>query len=800
VEQGEALERVFAEGPADPRRRLLVGQALLSLLTRCAADRVVLCAVDDGEHLDEASAETLAFIARRLGQERIVVLVAFHDDEGDVGAFEGERALRVEPLSVEAAHELLTGAGDVPLDAGVRDRLVAESGRLPLGLVELPRALTPEQLGGAVALPDILPAGRHVQARLAHLQRHLPHDARTLLLLAALERDADVGVFWTAAARLGVDADAATALEARGLIRFGRRIRFRHPLVRNAVYEAAPFAERRRAHEAFGAALDPAVDLERHAWHRAAAALVPDEEIAQVLEASAAGARSRRDDASAATLLERAAELSPDPGLRYARSLGAAQAAFASGALGRAALLLDQARPRPEDELQRAQAERLRAAIAVARGQGTDRVTMLLETARAFETLDAGLARDTYLEAFEAAASAGRLAQSATLVEVAGAARTAVRGFGAAPDAGDELLDALTLLVTAGHGAAAAAIRRALRSLRHTDVARWLPLAAIAAVEIWDDDALHDLAVRARTLQVGAVASLDDVLTGRFGVEVVGPAATPTAVLAAAWRGRSLESRALVDASMRDAFARGLGLHVAAAHHALALLELGLGRYEAALSAVREAREHTGPTPLSGILPDLVEAAVRSGEREVAVEAAGELATRVRPSGTDWALGVLARSRALVDAGAGAELHYREAIERLRRCRVAPDLARAHLLYGEWLRRERRRREAREELRTARDMFVFMGAQAFAERARVELAATGEQTAVRSGDGIASLTAQELQIAQLARDGASNADIAARLFISPRTVEYHLHKVFRKLDVSSRTQLGRALPEPEHAG
>jgi DNA-binding CsgD family transcriptional regulator len=248
---------------------------------------------------------------------------------------------------------------------------------------------------------------------------------------------------------------------------------------------------------------------------------------------------------------------------------------------------------------------------------------------------------------------------------------------------------------------------------------------------------------------------------------------------------------------MRDAFARGLGLHVAVAQHALAVLELGLGRYEAALSAARDACEHTGLTPLSPALPDLVEAAVRSGERELAVAAAADLANRVRPSGTDWALGMLARSRALVSERTDAEPLYLEAIERLRRCRVSPELARAHLVYGEWLRRERRRREAREELRTARDMFVFMGAKAFAERARVELTATGEHAPPRAGKAAASLTAQELQIALLARDGASNADIAARLYISPRTVEYHLHKVFRKLDVSSRTHLAGVLPEPE---
>jgi DNA-binding CsgD family transcriptional regulator len=576
--------------------------------------------------------------------------------------------------------------------------------------------------------------------------------------------------------------------------------------MRLAIYAAASAAERRAAHDAFAGAIDATVDPDGHIWHRAAASLVPAEDIARELEASAVRARSRRDDLGGIARLERAAELTADPGRRYGRLLAAAQAALAAGALGRAAVLMDSGRPR--DELQRAQAERLRGIIGAARGQGTDRATTLLGAARAFDSLDPGLARDTYLEAIEAAVSVGRFGHGTSLVDIAEAARDRRRELADQPQPADLLLDGLGLLITVGHGVAVAGIRRANQALRDGDDARWLGLGLLAALETWDDEALHDLGTRfdRSRLTDGAqaahplewLAGLDELLGGRLdaGPSLVGAAD----VMAAAWRGRSIEARALAEECMRQAFARNLGMQVAAAQHALVVLEIGLGRYEAALAAAREACDGSSLYVVTATLPDLIEAAVRSGERELASAAVARLSERTIPAGTHWALGTLTRSRALVVEGSDAERLYEDAIEHLRRSRVAPALARAHLLYGEWLRRARRRREAREELQTARDMFVFMGAQAFAERARVELAATGAHSVRRDGrTPEVLLTAQESHIARLARDGASNAEIAAELFISARTVEYHLHKVFRKLDVSSRTQLARVLSEADAA-
>ncbi len=817
--QRKALVDAFEAGSSASSDRFAVGQAMIELLRAAGGDEGLLCVIDDLEWLDDASAATFAFVARRLARERVALVGARHGVPGSTWTFGGVPELHVGALEPAAARELLAAVTPCPLDATVRDRLVAEAAGIPLGLVDLPAQLTSKQLAGVSGLPAILPAGLRLRTRFMPLVDDLPADTRSLLLLAAVAGDADTSLLWAAAGHLAIDPGAAAPAETRDVIRLGQKASFRHPLMPLAIYAAASAAERRAAHAAFAHVIDPAVDPDTHVWHRAAACLLPDEELARDLEESAARARSRREELSAIARLERAAELTSEPHRRYGRVLAAAQAALAAGALGRAAQLLGSTRP--TDELQHAQAERLRGLIGTARGRGTERATMLLDAARAFDSLDPGLARDTYLESIEAAVSVGRFAHGTTLVEIAEAARERPRETGDEPRPGDLLLDGFSLLVTVGHGVAVASLRRAVHALRETDDSRWLGLGLLAALETWDDEGLHDLSVR---LDRGGqdddgepshalewLARLDDLLGGRLEpvallaeLELGAPGSSPVGaadVLAAAWRGRSTEARTLAEECMRRAFARNLGLQVGAAHHALAVLENGLGRYEAALAAAREACDGPSPYLVTSALPELIEAAVRSGERELAAAAAARLAERAIPAGTHWALGTLTRSRALLAEGADAQRLYEDAIDHLRRSRAAPALARAHLVYGEWLRRERRRREAREELRTARDMFVFMGAQVFAERARLELAATGEHEVRRGGDSrSALLTPQESRIARLARDGSSNAEIAAELFIARSTVEYHLHKVFRKLDVSSRTQLARVLSEQDPLG
>jgi DNA-binding CsgD family transcriptional regulator len=820
--QRDALEVAFGVREDAAPDRLLVGLGVLGLLASVAGEEPLVCTVDDVQLLDPASAEVIAFAARRLDGTRVALALAAHEPLPAGASYAGLRELRVGGLGRDAARKLIESVVVGPIDTFVRERLVGEASGLPLALLDLPTALTPAQLAGSVELPRVLPVGEQLEGRLLGAVCDLPADTRTFLLLAAAEPEVGASLLWRAADHLGVSVDAAAVAEERGLIRVGQRVSFRHPLMRLAIYGDAPVSERQRVHEALVDAIDPDVDRDLRALHRAAASLAPDEDVAVQLEESAVRAKGRRDYGTAASLLEQSAELTPDPVRRYKRTLVAAQAALAGGALAKATALLDRPPPRSVDEAQRAQADSLRGAIGLALGQGADRVTMLLDAARALGPLDARLARDTYLEALEVAIHAGVLGSDASLIRAAEAARAAPR----APDpqtGADLLLEGVALLVTSGHRASVTTIRKALDALRGADEPRWLALASIAAAEIWDDDALHDLMSRSVALSSGAgdsaifppalrpLGDLDAVVAGRFGTttapfaEVWGEEGeegrqarlvTPGELIASAWRGRSTEARELADACMREAFVREVGLDVAVAQYAIAVLEVGLGRYEAALTVVREVCEEDRLFVVTSALPELVEAAVRMGERQLAVDAVRRLSERTRASGTHWALGTLARARALVEEGDTAEDLYREAVEHLRRCRAAPQLARAHLVYGEWLRRERRRREAREQLRTARDMFIFMGAQAFAERARMELAATGEHAARRAAEASADLlTPQEARIAKVVADGASNAEVAAQLFISPRTVEYHLHKVFRKLGVSSRTQLARVLRE-----
>jgi DNA-binding CsgD family transcriptional regulator len=633
-------------------------------------------------------------------------------------------------------------------------------------------------------------------------------------LLAAVEPDVPAESFWRAAAELGLSAEALALAEAAGVVHVDSKVALRPRLLGPAMYEAASIADRQRVHQSLVAAFDPLPDPDRRARHLASATLTPHEDVAREVERAAERARSLGDPIRAAGLLERAAALSPDARTRGRRTLAAAQAALAGGATGRAAALVGEARADAGDDLQRAQADRLRGAIGLAAGRGADRATLLLRAARAFESLDASLARETYLEALEASILARRLG-GGRVVEIAAAARAMPRGPAAELSAADLLLEGLALLVSAGHQAAVPVLRRALGALSSASEPRWLALGALAALELWDDELAFELILRLgqHTRAVGAefrldrIGSLDDVIAGRFAVaapllqdaesELSGSVA---GLLAAAWRGRPTEAHELAETWMREAFARDLGSALAVGRYALTLVSVGLARYEEALATAREACDDTTLFVTGFALPELVEAAARSGERELAVAALDRLSAHTLASGTDWALGILARSRALLEDGVRADGLYQAAIAHLRRTRAVPHLARAHLVYGEWLRRERRRREAREQLRTARDMFIFMGAQAFGERARAELTATGEQARRRTDETAELLTPQEARIAGLVADGASNVEVGAQLFISPKTVEYHLHKVFRKLGVTSRTQVARALAELETEG
>ncbi len=821
----------FGLREGDAPDRFLVGLAVLSLLSDVAEEYPLVCLVDDAQWLDRASAQVLGFVTRRLVAESIAVVFAVRES-GDEQDLMGLPELLVDGLADPDARALLASVITGPLDDRVRDRIVAETRGNPLALLELPHGLTPAELAGGFGLPDAPPLSGRIEESFQRRLTPLPPATRLLLVLAAAEPVGDPVTLWRAAERLGIRVDAATPAVAAGLFEFGGRVRFRHPLVRSAVYRSAPAEARHRVHQALAEATDPDLDPDRRAWHRAHATLGLDEEVAAELERSAGRAQARGGLAAAAAFLQLAAELTPEPTRRARRTLAAAQSKHQAGAPDTALSLLAMAEAGPLDELQRARAELLRAQVTFAVNRGRDAPPLLLAAAKRLESLDAALARETYLDAFSAALFAGRLARGGSVREVAEAVLAADWGVSSrrSPLACDLLLDGLAVLTTRGYAAAAPTLKRALLAFRdepmsEADTLRWLWLACRIARALGDDASWDELTDRQVQLarHAGALSLLPIALIERFGVqlfvgdldaaaslvaeaeavaEATGSQLAPQGAIAlAAWRGREAEASALIQASRQEVERRGEGLWLIATEWASAVLFNGLGRYEDALAAAEQAAEDPHELGVSTWVPtEIVEAAVRSGHPERAAGPLQRLQEISRAAGTDWALGVEARSRALLSEGEAAERLYLEAIERLGRTRVRVALARAHLLYGEWLRRLHRRLDAREQLRIAHQLYSSMGMEGFAERARRELLATGETVHKRSVQTRGELTAQELQIARLAKNGLSNPEIGARLFISARTVQYHLGKVFTKLAISSRSQLDRVLPsEPTTA-
>jgi DNA-binding CsgD family transcriptional regulator len=819
--QHDALCTAFGLSAGPPPDRFLVGLAVLSLLADAAEEQPVLCVVDDAQWLDRVSAQTLAFVARRLLAERVGIVFARRDDN-DERALDGLPELVVTGLRDDDASALLDAQIPGPLDGRVRDRILAEAAGNPLALLELPRAQTLADMAGGFGLPGEGRLASRLEGRFARQVEVLPDETRRLLLLAAAEPVGDVTLLWRAAERLGIGPDAVGPAQAAGLFDLGARVRFRHPLVRGAAYRTAGAHDRRQAHEVLAEATDPQLDPDRRAWHRARATAVPDEAVAAELEASAGRAQARGGMAAAAAFLEQAAVLTPDPARRGTRSLAAAEAMLAAGAFEEARALLATAEAAPLDELALARIDLLRAQIAFAAQHGSEAAVLLLAAARRLEPLDLALARETYLEAFGAARVAGR--ERALLVaEVVRAGRLVP----VEPDdarLADGFLDGLTSLYLDGYAAAVPIRREALRGFQARELTvaeglRWLWLAALEAAELWDVDGWSALSARhvelARaagalsvlppTLHADAVAH---VLRGELDAaaslvaevhavqQATGTVLGPFAEVAlAAWQGRDQELVALADATLVAAAEPGGSAAVLVALWARAILANARGRYDEALSVARAAAEHPyAPGPAQWSLSEVVEAATRSGQEALAADACAELAGYAQAAGTDWALGLSARALALVGDGDAAERGHREAIERLGRTSLRGELARSHLLYGEWLRRSGRREDARVELRAAHAAFTEMGAHAFAERAARELAATGETVRRLTPQNRDALTPQEAQIARLAADGHTNGEIGTRLFISPRTVEYHLRKVFTKLDISSRRDLADSLP------
>jgi DNA-binding CsgD family transcriptional regulator len=819
--QRDALGVAFGLRAAEPPDRFLVGLAVLSLLSAVAGESPLLCLVDDAQWLDQASAQALAFVARRLLAEPVALIFATRDPAGE---FTGLPEQVVEGLEDADARALLGSFLRVSLDEQVCEQLLAEMRGNPLALVELPRGLTPEELAGRFGVLTTPGLSGRIEESFQRRCAALAPATRQLLLVAAAEPTGDPVLLWRAAGRLGIRPDAAAAAEAEGLLEIGARVRFRHPLVRSAVYRPASPPDRRAVHQALAEATDPEYDPDRRAWHLAEAVPGPDEEVAAELERSAGRAQARGGVGAAAAFLERAVALTLDRSLRADRALAAADAKFQVGAFDAALGLLATAEAGPLNKRQRAQADLLRGRIAFLSGHIVDAPLLLLKAARQFESLDLEVARETYLDALGAALYAGRLAVGGRVREVAEAARWVP----AAPQPArwpDLLLDGLALLITEGYATGMPVLKRALQALRSAHVSnaegmRWLWLVCQVAIIGWDWETWRVLCARQVSLarDAGALVALTTALitlstllawTGDFAAaaslieeaEEINEATgsqlhfQPYAALQiAAWQGDEAAAMALIEGSVPRARRRGEGLALACIDWATAVLYNGLGRYETALAAAEQASEHPQELWSTFILPELIEAATRTGHAARAAAALDVLRETTRASGTDWALGTEARSRALLASNQAAEDLYREAISRLGRAGLRIELARAHLLYGEWLRRQGRRRDARDQLRAGYEIFVSAGAGGFAERARIELRAAGERAPKRTARTRDALTPREAHIAGLAGAGASNAEIAAQLFISPATVAYHLRKVFATLGIGSRSQLATVLP------
>ena len=818
VPQREALRTALGLSAGPAPDRFLVGLAVLGLLSETAGKRPLVCLVDDQQWLDDASAQALGFAARRLAADPVGMVFAARVPGKDVA---GLPELVVQGLAEDDARELLASMLTGPLDAQVRDQIIADTNGNPLALLELPAGLTSAQLAGGFGLSSAVPLAGRIEESFARQLAALPAQTRKLVQLAAADPSGDPVLVWRAAGRLAIGAGAAGPAAEAGLAEFGGRVRFRHPLVRSAAYRSASAETRQELHRALAEATDPAADPDRRAWHHAQAAPGPDEAVAAELELCAGRARGRGGLAAAAAFLERSAGLTLDPAHRAQRALAAAQAKLQAGASDAALFLLAMAQAGPLDELASARVDLLRGQIAFASGLGSDAPPLLLKAAKRLESLDADLARETYLSAWLAALFAGGFAGAGDLTEVSRAAR----GLCAvdSPQPAALVLDALTMLVTDGPVAAAPALREVARvfsggSITAEEELRWGWFAQAAASALWDDVSWRAMLLRQVQLarDVGALDQLPIDLaslgtatawTGDFTVVSAliaesdavcaatgSPSAPFAAMLLASLRGDQAEAAPLIEVTIAEATAGGQGIAVAYAHWAASILANGLGRYADALAAAQQAtRDFPALYVAMWALPELIEAAVRTGNPRIAHDAIARLAEATQAGGTDFGLGLEARSRALVSEGETAESRYREAIDRLGRTQARPELARAHLLYGEWLRGEDRRRDARAELRTAYDLFATMGMEAFAERARRALLATGDSVRKRTVQTTSELTEQEAHIAGLAAAGRTNVEIGAQLFLSTRTVEWHLAKVYGKLGVGSRRELRAAM-------
>jgi DNA-binding CsgD family transcriptional regulator len=822
--QRQALDSAFGLAAGPPADRFLVSMSVLTLLAEVAAEQPLIWLVDDAQWLDRESLEVLGFVGRRLYTDSTGLLFCIREASPGLTALDGLPTRRLGGLDPADARALLAATVSGPLNARVAARIITETGGNPLALREFAVHLTPDQLAGRSPLPQRLPVGRRLQGHFLRQVNMLPPATGTWLLLASAASGDDPAALWRAAALLGLEPDAADPAVAQDIVSVDPRVAFRHPLIRSAVYEGAKSGDRRRVHEALASIAGHDGRLDEEAWHRAAATVVPSEDVAADLERSAARAQRRGGYVAQATFLARSAELTPDPRDRAVRLLAAAQAHLVAGDGALAEAMLDLAAPGLAAAGLHVAAQRLRASIAVFFSRHKDAPGLLLDAVAAAAPADVPLIRGMLFEALQAALVARQHTVGTTPVEVARAALRAPRDPDLDATATDLLLDGFATRIAVGYPEAVPLLRAAVEAFSSSDqpTSAGIPgiiLGQFAADDLWDDRGRQAMLLRAEAVhrRHGALGGLRVILAGLCTSELwagrlpeaesryfeaaeisalIGippPASTGVLLDLRAWQGRQQESRALAATTEKWGEERGAPVLEFFALIGLTVLELSLGRYAEALAWGLRIYDDDPPGFGNRILPEIIEAAARAGDHSAARAALGRLTDRATASGTPWAQGILARSCALLAPNSGAEAFYREAIARLTPTSVRTELARSHLLYGEWLRRQKRRSHAQAQLRTAYRMFDDMGAMAFARRTRAELLAAGgepPQPAERAGP---DLTSQETQIAQLAAAGETNAEIATRLFVTTSTVEYHLSKVFRKLAITSRRQLAAAL-------
>ncbi len=821
--QRQALEVAFGQAEGPPAGLFLVGLAALTLLARAAEEQPVLCLIDDAQWLDEESALALAFVARRLYADRVGMVIAVSGHES-AHMFEQLPTVSVNGLPAAEAGQLLQSVASAQVDAHVVDRILADTERIPLALVEIGTEFSADELAGRAALPEPMPLGRRLSDRFRRKAAGLDADTLALLLIAAAEGCGERAVVWQAAQQDGIDPDAAAAdAESAGLIELSPvSIRFRHPLIRSAAYHSASDTDRRRAHQLLSEAADPDRDPDLHAWHRSAAATGPDEGAAVELERSADRAQARGGYAARVALLRRSAELSGDGGRRAARELRLASAELISGHPETAQDLVDTALPQLADQRAHALAERLRGDILFVRGHAAEAAQIIAGAARSLAP-DYRAAREAMAAALRAAIWAG----PAETREIAAAAQGFPRPDRSQATAADLMLDGYAARFTAGYAAAVEPLRAAIGRLRSEDLdpvtgLQWYGMGITGAASLWDDSVIDitgrflatarsqgaltviPVALGFRAIAdclTGALAEAQDRWTEMREILACGGSSRVLGIdslsegMALVHTGRLAEARAVGAAKMRESAVRGVRGVASIGQAIVAMADVSAGNYDAAVGNAATVVRDDMPFLAELVLPELIEATCRTGRRAEAATAFATLSERALAAGTSVALGVRARCAALLSDGNRTEHDYQEAIGHLEHSPAAVELARTHLHYGQWLRRSKRRRDARRELRAAYDMFDQMGAEVFAARAATELSAAGERAQSRAPATAVDLTPQEARVAGLAVEGVTNNQIAAQLFISPRTVEYHLRKVFRKLGVSSRSQLARHLPK-----